>query len=157
MGLLRPCPQILRPDWKGFPRTNALAYYASLSVTKEKSFTTLAPEGHDVDEVVCRRVAVPHDGQVPPRALRGLRRHRGGRRHHRQVVRKVQRIWICKSDSHLIMSISIVLDIYVCMHTQTYIYIYICVCVYIYIYVYIYVYIYLCVYIYIYIERERAF
>ena len=21
------CPQILRPDWKGFPRTNTLAYY----------------------------------------------------------------------------------------------------------------------------------
>jgi hypothetical protein len=26
LGWLRPCPQILRPDWKGFPRTNALAY-----------------------------------------------------------------------------------------------------------------------------------
>ncbi len=40
---LWPCPQILRPDWKGFPRTNPLAYYASSSETKEKSFITLAP------------------------------------------------------------------------------------------------------------------
>ncbi len=33
--------QILRPDWKGFPMANPLAYWASLSVTKEKSFITL--------------------------------------------------------------------------------------------------------------------
>ncbi len=39
------CPQILRPDWKGFPRTNPLAYYASSSVTKEKSFITLTKLG----------------------------------------------------------------------------------------------------------------
>ncbi len=38
-----PCPRILRPDWKGFPMTSALAYDASLSATKEKSFITLAP------------------------------------------------------------------------------------------------------------------
>ncbi len=43
MGWLWPCPQILRPDWKGFPRANPLAYWASLSVTKEKSFITLTP------------------------------------------------------------------------------------------------------------------
>jgi hypothetical protein len=29
-GWLWPCPQILRPDWKGFPRANLLAYWASL-------------------------------------------------------------------------------------------------------------------------------
>ncbi len=36
--LLWPCPQILRPDWKGFPRENPLANRASPSVTKEKKF-----------------------------------------------------------------------------------------------------------------------
>ncbi len=46
MGLLWPRPQILRPDWKGFPRANPLAYWASLSVMKEKSFITLTPERH---------------------------------------------------------------------------------------------------------------
>ena len=40
MGLLWPSPQILRPDWKGFPRTNPLAYWASLSATKKKNFIT---------------------------------------------------------------------------------------------------------------------
>jgi len=45
LGLLWPCPQILRPDWKGFPVTNPLAYWASSSVTKEKSFITLTPGG----------------------------------------------------------------------------------------------------------------
>ncbi len=29
---------VLRPDWKGFPMANPLTYWASLSVTKEKSF-----------------------------------------------------------------------------------------------------------------------
>jgi hypothetical protein len=43
MGWLWPFPQILRPDWKGFLRTNALAYWASSSRTKEKSFITLTP------------------------------------------------------------------------------------------------------------------
>ncbi len=43
MGWLRTCPQILRPDWKGFPKTNTLAYWASSSVTKKKSFLTLTP------------------------------------------------------------------------------------------------------------------
>ncbi len=43
MGWLWPCPQILRPDWKGFPRTNALAYQALLLPMKEKSFITLIP------------------------------------------------------------------------------------------------------------------
>ncbi len=42
-GWLWPCPQILRPDWKGFPRANLLAYWASLSVTKEKSFDNVDP------------------------------------------------------------------------------------------------------------------
>jgi hypothetical protein len=42
-GWLWTCRQILRPDWKGFPRTNPLAYWASLSVMKEKSFITLTP------------------------------------------------------------------------------------------------------------------
>jgi hypothetical protein len=42
-GSIWPHPQILRPDWKGFPRTNALTYSASLSATKEKSFITLTP------------------------------------------------------------------------------------------------------------------
>ncbi len=41
--MLGTCPSILRPDWKGFPRTDPLAYWASLSVTKEKSFITLTP------------------------------------------------------------------------------------------------------------------
>ncbi len=40
---LWPCSQILRSDWKEFPRTNALAYLALMSATKEKSFLTLAP------------------------------------------------------------------------------------------------------------------
>ncbi len=44
LGWLQPCPQILRPDWKRFPRTNALAYQASSSATKEKSFITLTPD-----------------------------------------------------------------------------------------------------------------
>jgi hypothetical protein len=34
-----------RPDWKGFPRANPLAYWASWSVTKEKSFIRLTPDG----------------------------------------------------------------------------------------------------------------
>ncbi len=38
LGWLWPCPQILRPHWKGFPRANALAYQASSSATKEKTF-----------------------------------------------------------------------------------------------------------------------
>ncbi len=45
MSLLWPCPQILRPDWKGFPRANPLANWTSSSVTKEKSFITLTPIG----------------------------------------------------------------------------------------------------------------
>jgi len=39
-----PCPQILRSNWKGFPRENPLAYWVLSSVTKEKSFITLTPE-----------------------------------------------------------------------------------------------------------------
>jgi hypothetical protein len=31
LGLFWPCPQILRPDWKGLPRTNPLAHWASSS------------------------------------------------------------------------------------------------------------------------------
>ncbi len=42
------CPQILRPDWKGFPRTNALAYLASSFARKEKGFITLMPGEGDV-------------------------------------------------------------------------------------------------------------
>ncbi len=40
---LWPWPQILIPDWKGFPTTNTLAYQASSSAMKEKSFITLTP------------------------------------------------------------------------------------------------------------------
>ncbi len=40
LGWLWPCPQILRPYWKGFPRTNALAYLASSSAPEETSFIT---------------------------------------------------------------------------------------------------------------------
>ncbi len=43
MGLFWPCPQILRPGWKGFPLANPLAYWATSSGTKEKSFITLTP------------------------------------------------------------------------------------------------------------------
>jgi hypothetical protein len=43
LGWLWPCPQILRTDWKGFPSSSPLAYYASSSVTKEKSIITLTP------------------------------------------------------------------------------------------------------------------
>jgi hypothetical protein len=39
------CPQTRRPDWKGVPRKNTLAYWASSSVTKENSFITLTPGG----------------------------------------------------------------------------------------------------------------
>jgi len=38
-------------DWKGFPMANPLAYWASLSVTKEKSFVTLTPGGPTLVEV----------------------------------------------------------------------------------------------------------
>ncbi len=38
------CPQILRPDWKGLPRANPLAYWALSSVTREKSFITLTSD-----------------------------------------------------------------------------------------------------------------
>ncbi len=41
MGWLWPCPQILIPDWKGFPRTNPIAYWALSSVTKEKKFYSI--------------------------------------------------------------------------------------------------------------------
>jgi hypothetical protein len=41
LGLLWPCPQILRPDWKRFPMENHLADWASLSVMKKKSFIKL--------------------------------------------------------------------------------------------------------------------
>ncbi len=41
LGWLWPCLKILRPDWKGFPRANPLAYWASSSVTKKKWFITL--------------------------------------------------------------------------------------------------------------------
>jgi len=34
----------LRPDWKGFSMANPLAYWSSLSVTKEKSFITWTPD-----------------------------------------------------------------------------------------------------------------
>ncbi len=36
------------PTGKGFPRANPLGYWASLSVTKEKSFITLAPDEHQL-------------------------------------------------------------------------------------------------------------
>jgi hypothetical protein len=39
LGLLWPCPQILRPDWKGFPRVNPLAYSAAGSVRKKKKLS----------------------------------------------------------------------------------------------------------------------
>jgi hypothetical protein len=43
---------IIQPtDWKGFPMANPLAYWSSLSVTKEKSFVTLAPGGPTLVEV----------------------------------------------------------------------------------------------------------
>jgi hypothetical protein len=45
LGLLRPCPQILRADWK-FQGQTPLACSASSSVMKEKSFVTLPPGGH---------------------------------------------------------------------------------------------------------------
>ncbi len=48
LGLLWPCPQILKPDWKGFPMANLLAYWASSSAMKEKSFVTLIPDHHAV-------------------------------------------------------------------------------------------------------------
>ncbi len=35
--------QILRPNWKGFPRANPLTYWSSLSVTNLKSFISLTP------------------------------------------------------------------------------------------------------------------
>jgi hypothetical protein len=43
LGWLWPCPKIIRPHWKGFPRANPLDYWATLSATKEKSFITLTP------------------------------------------------------------------------------------------------------------------
>lgn len=53
-------------------------------------------EGHHLDQAVRRRAPVPHHGQEPPGALRGVRRHRGGRRHHRPTDQQEQRIRICE-------------------------------------------------------------
>ncbi len=57
MGWLWPCPQILRPDWKGFQRANPLAYLASSSVMKEKSFITLTPGWHNSDMAMTNTLA----------------------------------------------------------------------------------------------------
>jgi hypothetical protein len=46
--VLWPCPQIIRPDWKGFTRANPLDYRASSSVMKEKSFITWTPGGNRI-------------------------------------------------------------------------------------------------------------
>jgi hypothetical protein len=44
LGKLLVLPANVRLDWKkSLPGTNTLAYLASLSATKEKSFTTLTP------------------------------------------------------------------------------------------------------------------
>ncbi len=45
LGWLWPCPQNLRSDWKGFPRTNALAYWDFSSATKKKCFIIWTPDG----------------------------------------------------------------------------------------------------------------
>jgi len=44
LGWLWPCPQILRPDWKGFLRINAPAYWVLPLAMNEKSFITLSPD-----------------------------------------------------------------------------------------------------------------
>ncbi len=41
LGWLWPCPQILRPDWKGFPRMNPLAYCPHLLSVKKEKYITL--------------------------------------------------------------------------------------------------------------------
>jgi hypothetical protein len=47
LGKLLMLPTNVRLDWKGFPRKNALAYWASSTLTKGKSFITLTPEVED--------------------------------------------------------------------------------------------------------------
>jgi hypothetical protein len=66
MGLLWPCPQIQRPDWKGFLRANPLAYWASsllgLVVSDEGKNISTWPDGGSTipdlsDERLIRRVS----------------------------------------------------------------------------------------------------
>jgi hypothetical protein len=38
LGLLWPCPQILRPDWKGFPMATPLAYLGLIISDEGKKF-----------------------------------------------------------------------------------------------------------------------
>jgi hypothetical protein len=47
-GRLLVSPANIRPSWKGFSGTNALAYYEKLQLTAVKSFITLAPGGRDI-------------------------------------------------------------------------------------------------------------
>lgn len=49
-----------------------------------------------MDETVCGRPAVPHDRQESARALCRVRRHRGGRRHHRSPDEQESRLRICE-------------------------------------------------------------
>jgi len=44
LGKLLVLPGNVRLDWRGFLGTNTLAYLASSSATKEKSFITLTPD-----------------------------------------------------------------------------------------------------------------
>ena len=59
-----------------------------------------AAEGHDMDEAVCGRSALPHHGQVVTRTLRGVRRDRGGGGHHRQEHRQVPGLRLCKYSTY---------------------------------------------------------
>lgn len=54
------------------------------------------PERYHMDQTVRRRTALPHDGQELTGTFRGLRRHRGGRRHHGQTDQQKQRIRLCE-------------------------------------------------------------
>jgi len=42
-GMLLALPANIRPGSKGLPETNVIAYWASSSVTKKKSFVTVTP------------------------------------------------------------------------------------------------------------------
>jgi len=50
----------LRPGWKGIPRTNALAYYASSSATKGKRFMQLTPGSYQSVRLSTRETVPVH-------------------------------------------------------------------------------------------------
>ncbi|MEJ1279171.1 RNA binding motif protein 38 [Cricetulus griseus] len=60
-------------------------------------------EGHHVHQDLRGRPALPHHRRIAQKVLRGLRRHRGGRGHHRPPDRQVPRLRLreCPRRAHL--------------------------------------------------------